>query len=55
MIPYILTDDSLTVVLKGESFTMNRANPAFRNAIEALESDNAEQLEAMFDLSLIHI
>ena len=49
MIPYILTDDSLTVVLKGESFTMNRANPAFRNAIEALESDNTEQLEAMFD------
>ena len=49
MIPYILTDDSLTVVLKGESFTMNRANPAFRNAIEALESDNSEQLEAMFD------
>jgi len=49
MIPYILTDDSLTVVLKGESLTMNRANPAFRNAIEALESENAEQLEAMFD------
>ena len=29
MIPYILTDDSLTVVLNGESFTMNKANPAF--------------------------
>ena len=49
MIPYILTDDSLTVVLNGESFTMNKSNPAFRNALEALQSDNAERLEAMFD------
>ncbi len=49
MIPYILTDDSLTVVLNGESFTMNKSNPAFRNALEALQSDDAKRLETMFD------
>ena len=49
MIPYILTDESLTVVLNGESYTMNKSNPAFRNAIEALDNDDAERLEAMFD------
>jgi len=51
MIPYILTDNSLTVVVNGKAHTMDRSNPAFSQAVEYLNLEDAEKLEGMFDTS----
>jgi len=51
MIPYILTDNSLTVVVNGKAYTMDRTNPAFHQATEALNNEDAEKLEQLFDTS----
>ena len=48
-IPYILTDKSLTVVIKGKSLTMEASNPSFENAKKALSDEQYESLEEMFD------
>ena len=37
-IPYILTEQSLTVVLNGKSMTMESTNPKFEDAVALLES-----------------
>ena len=50
-IPYILTEQSLTVVLNGKSMTMESTNPKFENAKVALTEENWEELENCFDLS----
>jgi len=50
-IPYILTEQSLTVVLNGKSMTMESTNPKFEDAKVALTEENWEELESCFDLS----
>ena len=50
MIPYILTNDSLTVIINGKSLTMNRDNPSFRSATRALQDEDYEKVEQMFDI-----
>jgi len=32
MIPYILTDNSLTIVVDGKALTMENSNPSFNEA-----------------------
>jgi len=39
MIPYILTDNSLTVVINGKSLTMDKTNPSFGEAKKALANE----------------
>jgi len=51
MIPYILTDQSLTVVIKGKAHTMQSTHPAFERAKEALSNEEWERLENLFDVS----
>ena len=51
MIPYILTDNSLTVVVNGKAHTMDRTNPAFTQAVDALKDEDTDKLEQMFDTS----
>ena len=50
-IPYILTDNSLTVVVNGKAYTMDKTNPAFHQANEALKNQDADTLEQLFDTS----
>ena len=49
MIPYILTDNSLTVVINGKSLTMDKTNPSFGEAKKALANEEWERLENLFD------
>jgi hypothetical protein len=51
MIPYILTDNSLTVVIEGKAHTMANTHPAFLQAQEALKDENWDKLKNMFDVS----
>ena len=51
MIPYILTNESLTVILNGKSLTMNGDNPSFRAATDALQAEDYERVEQLFDTS----
>ncbi len=51
MIPYILTDQSLTVVINGKAHTMNNDHPSFNRAKEALSNDEWDRLENLFDVS----
>lgn len=47
--PFILTDNSVTVVLNGKPLSMNSDNPNYRNVVEALSDERYDELEAMFD------
>jgi len=49
MIPYILTDSSLTVVIDAKSMTMDSTNPSFALAKETLASEDWEKLQGLFD------
>ena len=51
MIPWILTDTTLTVVMNGKSLTMEQTHPSFTLAKEALASEEWEKLEELFDTS----
>jgi hypothetical protein len=51
MIPYILTDNSLTVVIDGKAQTMANTHPAFLQAQEALKAEDYEKLQNLFDVS----
>ena len=50
MIPYILTDNSLTVVIDGKAETMASSHPAWAQANEALASENWDELGKLFDV-----
>ena len=50
MIPYILTDKSLTVVLDGKAHTMNNDHPAWERAKTALRDEDYESLEQQFNV-----
>lgn len=49
MIPWILTDTSLTVGIKNKTLTMDYTNPSFTMAKEALAKEDWERLEGLFD------
>jgi len=51
MIPYILTDNSLTVVLGGKPLTMSSESPNFPLAKQALADGKYEELEELFDMA----
>jgi len=44
MIPYIVTEQSLTVVIEGKAYTMNNDHPAWIQAKEALKSEEWDKL-----------
>jgi hypothetical protein len=50
MNPYILTDESLTVVIEGKAHTMNHDHPAWQQANQALKDEDWERLESLFDV-----
>jgi hypothetical protein len=50
MIPYILTEKSLTVVIEGKAHTMNSDHPSWSMANDALKSDEWDRLEKLFDV-----
>ena len=49
MIPYILTDESLTVVVNGKSLTMESSNPSFKEATKAISEERWGDIEKLFD------
>ena len=51
MIPYIITDKSITVVTNGKSLTMESSNPSFTKAKEALVREEWDSIENLFDTS----
>ncbi len=51
MVPYILTDNSLTVVLNGKPHTMSSESPNFHMAKQALSEERFDDLEELFDMA----
>jgi hypothetical protein len=51
MIPWILTNTTLTVVINGKSLTMEETHPSFTMAKLALANEDWEKLEGLFDTS----
>ena len=49
MIPYIITDKSITVVVNGKSLTMEASNPSFQKAKDALVKEEWDSIENLFD------
>ena len=50
MIPYILTEQSLTVVIEGKAQTMNNDHPAWEQAKQALSDSEWDRLQSLFDV-----
>ncbi len=50
MIPYILTDNSLTIVVDGKAKTMEKSNPSFGKATGLLKEEKYDQLPDLFDI-----
>ncbi len=51
MIPYILTEQSLTVVIEGKAYTMNNDHPAWNQAKQSLKAEEWDKLKSLFDVS----
>lgn len=51
MIPYIMTGESLTVIINGKSLTMNSDNPSFKDTLKALKNEDYIKVEQLFDTS----
>ncbi len=51
MIPYIMTGESLTVIINGKSLTMNSDNPSFKDTLKALKNEDYTRVEQLFDTS----
>jgi len=49
MIPYILTDNSLTIVVDGKALTMENSNPSFNEAKKLLSQEKYDELPNLFD------
>jgi len=49
MIPYILTDNSLTIVVDGKALTMESSNPSFNEAKKLLSAEKYDELPDLFD------
>ena len=50
MNPYILTDESLTVVIDGKAHTMNHDHPAWQQAKGALSDEDWDRLSNLFEV-----
>ena len=50
MIPYILTDNSLTIVVDGKALTMESSNPSFNEAKKLLSEEKYNELPDLFDM-----
>ena len=50
MNPYILTDESLTVVIDGKAHTMNHDHPAWQQAKSALQDQDWGRLSNLFEV-----
>ena len=50
MIPYILTEKSLTAGISGKAHSMNSDHPAWEQAKDALGNEEWERLEKLFDV-----
>ena len=50
MNPYILTDESLTVVIDGKAHTMNHDHPAWQQAKAALKDEDWGRLSNLFEV-----
>ena len=50
MNPYILTDESLTVVIDGKAHTMNHDHPAWQQAKDALADEDWGRLSNLFEV-----
>ena len=49
MLPYILTDNSLTIVVDGKALTMESSNPSFNEAKRLLSEEKYDELPDLFD------
>ena len=49
MIPYILTDNSLTIVVDGKALTMESSNPSSGEAKKLLSAEKYDELPDLFD------
>ena len=49
MIPYIITDKSITVVVNGKSLTMESTNPSFQKAKDTIVTEKWDEVENLFD------
>ena len=49
MLPYILTDNSLTIVVDGKALTMESSNPSFNEAKKLLSEEKYNELPDLFD------
>jgi hypothetical protein len=49
MLPYILTDNSLTIVVDGKALTMESSNPSFGEAKRLLSQEKYDELPDLFD------
>ena len=50
MLPYILTDNSLTIVVDGKALTMESSNPSFNEATKLLTEERFDELPDLFDI-----
>ena len=50
MLPYILTDNSLTIVVDGKALTMEKTNPSFNEATKLLAEERFDELPDLFDI-----
>ena len=50
-IPFILTEESLTVVIDGKAHTMNNAHPSWLQAKKALANEEFEKLSDLFNIA----
>jgi hypothetical protein len=50
-VPYILTEESLTVVIDGKAHTMNNNHPAWMQAKKALAEEEWEKLGELFNVA----
>ena len=50
MLPYILTDNSLTIVVDGKALTMESSNPSFNEAKKLLSQEKYDELPDLFDI-----
>ena len=50
-VPYILTEESLTVVIEGKAHTMNHNHPAWMQAKKALAEEQWQKLGELFDVA----
>ena len=49
--PYIITDNSIIIILEGQSLTMEKTHPNWRSVMAAIGDENWDDLPVLFDLA----